>query len=420
MHTLSNRHHQQGAVIVTVALVMLFLLGFMGIALDFGHLFIVKTELQTAMDSCALAAAQELDGQNTALTRAASAGQTAGNLNKVNLQSSTWSGKGQITNADISFKDAFYVATTVAANAKYAQCQHTQSGIGMWLLQSMGSFSGNQADYPSTQSVMALAVATRAHAQTTCPIPVAFKPTAGSTAPNYGLTVGQWVPLIMAQNAAAGGEIGWANLDGSNSASETEAEMISACGIKVGDTLGTPGVKTSIADTWNFRFGLYKNTGDPAVNHPDFTGYAYTATNWPSQKSAYDGTPGSDPTGTAANFLNKRQSYASCADTGSTVNRCESITGLTLNSFQKLAAPGITTGGHKQYGASRRLVLVPVINPAAKVIDYVCMFMLQPLSIPMTTTQLEFRGNAGDPASPCTTSGLPGSNVGPLVPVLVH
>jgi uncharacterized membrane protein len=42
----------------------------MGIALDFGHLFVVKTELQTAADSCALAAAQELDGASDALNRA--------------------------------------------------------------------------------------------------------------------------------------------------------------------------------------------------------------------------------------------------------------------------------------------------------------------------------------------------------------
>ena len=34
----ATRHRQQGAVIVTVALLLLFLLGFMGIALDFGRL----------------------------------------------------------------------------------------------------------------------------------------------------------------------------------------------------------------------------------------------------------------------------------------------------------------------------------------------------------------------------------------------
>ena len=85
MKRVATRHRQRGAVIVTAALFLLFLLGFMGFALDFGHLFVVKTELQTAMDSCALAAAQELDGQSTALTRATNAGMTAGNLNRVDM-----------------------------------------------------------------------------------------------------------------------------------------------------------------------------------------------------------------------------------------------------------------------------------------------------------------------------------------------
>src|SRR6476619_4165322 len=80
---------QHGAVMVTVAFALLFLLGFMGVALDFGHLFVVKTELQTASDSCALAAAQELDGAADALTRATSAGRTAGNLNRTNFQGGT-------------------------------------------------------------------------------------------------------------------------------------------------------------------------------------------------------------------------------------------------------------------------------------------------------------------------------------------
>jgi hypothetical protein len=236
----------------------------------------------------------------------------------------------------------------------------------------MGAFSGNTAAYANTQNVMALAVATRTNAQTTCPIPVAFKPKAGETAPNYGVAIGEWVTLLMGQNEAAGGEIGWANLDGSNSASETEAEMNGSCGTKVGDTLGTPGVQTSIADAWNYRFGIYKNTGNPAVNNPDFSGYAYTSTNWPSRRNAYDGTPGTDPTGTAQNFITKRLAFANCANTGTKVkgaNSCESITGLTLNSFQKLAVAGIGAGGHRQYGASRRIVLVPIINSASRVID---------------------------------------------------
>src|SRR3954464_14941302 len=93
---------QRGAVILTVAFALLFLLGFMGIALDFGHLFVVKTELQTAMDSCALAAAQELDGASDALTRATNAGLAAGNANRANFQRGT---AGLIA-TEITFSDS--------------------------------------------------------------------------------------------------------------------------------------------------------------------------------------------------------------------------------------------------------------------------------------------------------------------------
>ena len=72
----------------------------------------------------------------------------------------------------------------------------------------------------------------------------------------------------------------------------SEAEMNGRCGTRVNDTLGTPGVQASIADAWNGRFGIYKSNSGPTLNRPDFTGYAYTATNWPSGQNAYSGTPG--------------------------------------------------------------------------------------------------------------------------------
>lgn len=419
---------------LTVAMMLLFLLGFMGIALDLGRLFIVKTELQTAMDSCALSAAQELDGTPGAspvdsISRAKNAGRAAANLNSVNLQSANWDGKGQVTDADITFRDANFSVTTDPVAAKYADCEHVQPGVRMWLLQAMGVFHGDTGAFPAVRDVAARAVATRSSAQTTCPVPVALKPKlcggVQCPGPNYGFTTGEWVTLIMAASGATNGEIGWANLDGSNDAAETVAEMEGHCGTVIGDTLGTPGVQTAVADVWNYRFGVYKNNVNPAVKRPDFTGYAYTATNWPSQFNAYDAA--SPPAGahfTAANFVTKRQQFASCADTGTSVNGasgCEGITGLTLNSFQKLAIPGAAgVNGHRANGMNRRLVVIPVINSLAGVIDFACMLMLQPLSIPMTDTQLEFRGNAGSPGSPCTTSGLPGGSAGPLVPVLVR
>lgn len=427
-----HRNRQDGAVIITVSLVLLFLLGFMGIALDFGHLFIVKTELQTAMDSCALAAAQELDGDPiTALTRARHAGEIAGNMNGVNFQSATWSGQGTnnqgaLVDADITFMDSSYVATTVSANAKYAKCQHTQSGVNMWLLQSMGAFAGNTAAYPNTRNVVALAVATRASAQTTCPVPIGLNPmsTTDTASNNYGFKIGQWVDMV-GNRMAHNGEMGWYNLNGRPNASETVIELGEPgyCGTKLHDQLGTPGTQSNVDVVWNQRFGIYKQNDGPSVNHPDFSGYAYTPTNWKNAvpQNAWSGTPvaGSDPS--AANFKTKRAAFASFDDTGTDIVAGGTITGLDLKKkgFKTLATPG-SGGEHYLYGSSRRLVTAPVLDATNHVIDYACMFMLQPLTAPTVTVQLEYEGLSSDPKSPCTTNGLAGGLAGPLVPVLVR
>ena len=408
------------------AMMLLLLLGFMGIAIDFGRLFIVKTELQTAMDSCALAAAQELDGQSTALTRARSAGLTAANLNKVNLQSVSWDGKGQLTNADITFKDSAY-SDTVAATAKYAVCSHSQAGVKMWLLHILAANGGDPLLYPTARSVLASAAATRASAQSTCPIPVAIKARSGGSAPNYGYQVGEWVTIYDKGGAgAAPGEMGWYNLDGSSSASETSKELSEggSCGTRVGDVLGTPGAQTSVSTQWNYRFGIYKNGDTPAVYHPDQTGYAYTSVNWtnPVPQNAFSGTKATGSHATAQNYITKRALFASFDDTGTDLKDGALIVygdKNKLNSFKDLASPG-NFGTHFRYGYNRRVVVVPVINASNKVTDYVCMFMLAPMTGPNDPVQMEFRGNAGNVASPCTTNGLAGGTAGPLVPVLVR
>ena len=415
---------QKGSVILTVAFALLFLLGFMAIALDFGHLMVVRDEMQTSVDACALAAAQELDGAGDALTRATSAGITAGNLNNVNFQSGTWSGQGKIVAADITFKDASYGTTTAPANAKYAQCRHSQNGVQMWLLQAMSAFAGStDPAYSSTKNVVALAVATRANAQTTCPFPTAIKPKAGGTAPNYGFQVGEWVTVV-GDRTPNSGEMGWYNLDGSTSANELKAEVgePGRCNAKVGDTLGTPGAKIGVDVVMNARFGIYKNSDPgPSVNHPDYSGYVYTSTNWtnPVPQNAYAGTPAPGSDLTAANFKTKRLAFASYDDTGTDLNQGDVITGMNFHAgFKTLATPG-AGGQHQQFGFDRRIVAVPVINNANGVVDWVCMLLLQPLTSPLVDIQMEFLGNASVTGTPCTANGLAGG-AGPLTPVLVQ
>jgi hypothetical protein len=424
-----SRSAQRGAVILTAALATLLLLGFIGLALDTGRLFVARSELQTALDGCALAAAAELEGSADALVRARSAGLSAGNLHRVGFQSATWQGSGPLANADITFLDSGYAATTIPASARYAKCAHTLSQMDTWLIRALGAFSGNTTTYSGRIDVTAQAVAGRAIAQTSCPIPVAMRPKTGGTAPNWGYTVGEWVTLLASSaDTGQGGYIGWANLNGSSSASDTTAELNGFCDVKVGDTLGTPGVQSTITDNWNWRFGIYKNTQNPSDpnSQPDFTGYAYTTTNWPSGASAYNGaTPAGAPAG-AANYVTMRTRFANCINSptvgAQSVNACETLIGRTLNGEQKLLPSGASAvDGHYRWGTTRRLVLVPITRSfPGSVADYACMFMLQPLSIPKADIQLEYLGNASSPGSPCTTSGLAGGTAGPLVPVLVR
>jgi hypothetical protein len=404
---------------------MLFLLGFMGLALDFGHLFVAKDELQTSVDACALAAAQELNGATDALTRASSAGLTAGNLNRVDFQSGTWSGQGKMINSEITFRDATYAVTTVAANAQYAQCNHQQNGVRMWLIQAMGASVGSShAAYAGTNSVGALAVARRAGTQKTCPVPLGLIPKSVGSSPNYGFQVGEWV-TVMGQRTPGAGQMGWNNLDGSNSASEAALELAEPgyCGVKVGDTVGKAGAKQSVADVWNARFGIYKN-GDPgpSVNHPDTTGYAYTPTNWKNSvpQNAYAGQALNTCHSTADNFKTKQLSYASYDDTGTSVSSGDAITGLQMSGgYKKLATPAMA-GEHQQLGHSRRIVTVPVINTSSKVLDFACMLILQPMTSPTVDIQMEFIGNATAAHSPCSTNGASAGGSGASVPVLVQ
>ena len=340
----------------------------MGLALDFGRLFVIRGELQTALDSCALSAARELDGQSDALVRASSAGRIVGNANAVNFQSASWAGGGQIIEADLQFLDRDLLQTAQPAQARYARCRHEHAAVGAWLLPALQAFWGGASPAVSMR-LSTQATATRLSAQTACPLPIALRPVAGQY-----------------------------------------------CGVRIGDRLGTPGSRSSVGDAWNLRFGLLKNNPPAeAAGLLDATGYAYTARNWPSQRNALRGARPAGAHASAANYQVKSAAQASCADTSSSVAICESITGLKLSgAYKSLVPPG------SAYGGASRIVVVPVVDAAARVIDYACMLMLQPMSSPMIDVQLEYIGNAGDSASPCTTVGLPGGSVGPRVATLVR
>jgi hypothetical protein len=108
---------------------------------------------------------------------------------------------------------------------------------------------------------------------------------------------------------------------------------------------------------------------------------------------------------------------------------CEATMGISLSNNLKSFATGGASGQLRQYGTNRRIAVVPVVDTAltsapTKIRDFACMFLLQPIPSPNSTTQvyLEYVGKASDVGSPCTAGGLPGggTSAGPLVPVLVR
>jgi Flp pilus assembly protein TadG len=421
-----DRRHgrERGGVAVLVALVLAVLVGFAGIVLDLGRLFVNKTELQNAADACALAAANQLVCDPSAgpcpaafLEDAEAAGIFVAARNTSDFQD----GAVTIAPGDVKFHTAIgpnsaYLARTDGANAnsKFAMCTARSAAISTRFMQVLQEFT------PS--AVEARAVATLAPGQTACnasPVGVCSKP--GSTAPNYGYSIGEWI--VSSFNRGTGGNDD-TNLEGNfrwvdftpnaGGANEVRDQLLgngSVCGIRVGDDVREQGVKQGAKSAWNTRFGIYPNGANapsPAAVAPDKTGYAYP--------SKAPGTVVNIGQSAYADYRAKQASHTpfssqSYAPTGAAGN---------VNGNQ------LTQAEHLTYGAERRLMAVPVLQcgsaPAAvSILTMGCVLMLNPMSNGATgDLYLEWRGLASAAGSPCRSAGVAGGTNGPLVPTLVQ
>jgi Flp pilus assembly protein TadG len=440
MNRPSFRSEQQcGAVAIIAAVALPILIGFAGLALDLGHMYIEKAELQNATDACALAASRELTCDPAAgacatsyLLNAENSGLSVASRNRVDFQTGTINGT-QISANDIKFSTTLapnsnYLSRADGANpaSKYVMCTARQTGIIPWFMQVLGI--GNQ-------TVSAQAVATLAPAQTNCAIPIGVcqkDPT--STDPFAGLSVGQWLTSKLSESAT--GSFGWADFTpnaptpGVGGGSSELAELLKgtgACSLPPPPSpVGAQGDKTALGKAWNTRFGLYKASTNIISSPPDYTGTSYTPTSWPSKFNAYAGTgPIPNYQSTRAQHLEYRgdvATYPAYAD------------GLNVSNGGVTRA---TLSQHGTLGADRRLVTVPIVNctswqgtnpQTVSIKSYACILMLHPMdndngpSSPTDEVWVEYRGKSTDPDSPCATSGAVGGpgSIGPLVPSLVQ
>lgn len=419
-----TRSRQEGAVAIITALSLVVLVGFAGLALDLGRLYVNKTELQNAADACALAASSKLvcDPAVSAcpaslLEEAEAVGIYVGEKNRKDFQ-----GDGvSIAAADVRFSktlgpnSAYQSRFFASSDSRYVMCIARATGITPWF---MGVLDIGE------QAVAAHAVATLAPGKTFCgslPIGICKKP--GSSAPNFGYTIGEWIGSTFNSgnnnDESLEGNFRWVDFTisaGGNS--EIREQLIGnepVCGIRVGDSIRQPGTQQGAKSAFNTRFGIYpagggENAYSPANAPPDPTGYAYP--------NKAPGSPAiSVGTSAYADYMNKRAANdpfieAEYAPTGAAGN---------------IPGKAISSPDHAMFGTDRRLAGVPIIDcdsgNEVPILGMGCALMLNPMSNGATgTIYMEYRGAGNAPGSPCQTGGSPGGGTGsgPLVPTLVQ
>lgn len=420
--------------LILFGLTVVYLIAFIGLAVDLGRFFVIKTELQNAMDACALSAASQLrPGSNNAadLMRAVAYGRvfttggTAGNdaiRNKANFQSTTVN----LANSDVKFATSingnYATSDTVNANARFAKCEYPLSGLPIYF---MPVLNPNL----TSQTVSAMAVATGG-AQICNVIPVGICPRAG-------IRVGDWLDLGVdtGTNDPAKGWFRWVQFDGIPGANAVRDSLLNAgtCNIPTSLVVKQAGNINSANEAWNTRFGIYQGLGsgiNVTTAPPDKTGYSFfnhsqlqpANRNW----DVPDINPGTGAralptfnTGeTSPNFWNYSDSF--------TVVSGHTATDPGLFNPNPPPTSGGILGEHNTLGLiNRRLVIIPIMsnctNGATATNSFACALMLNPFgqvtgggpAIPING-KLEYLGPIGA-GSPCGN----GTVLAPKLSVLV-
>lgn len=388
--------------------------------MDAGRLFVVKAEMQNAMDACALAAAAQIGAPTAAQLAIAEAhGKRVGSLNKANFQGTS------IAEADITVlfssaatPDSGFVTRDAVANPAtvvWTQCRANRNNLNSFLVKVIDIVSDTKAI--ASKSTGASAVATLAPGTTACALPLAvcrgesgvadscYHPTAP-----FNLTKGCWLQGAEDPGGATtSGRYKWVQFPGATT-TKTMEQLISGAGVcnlgSVGTVTAAGGQISTFRDAWNGRFGVAQG-GKGVTGQLDYSGYAYTNAKSQGKKGTPNWPSGSDA---FADFVTKR-------GTNTPWN------GINPDQTGK-AWSAATTTQHKA-GGDRRLVTVPVINcpisaGANPVLGFACVMMLNPELNPNGYVNLEYRGTAGDPTSGCATSGFAGPGGATRVPALVR
>lgn len=413
---------QKGAVAIIVGLSLAVLIGFVGLALDLGRLYVNKTELQSAADACALAAAAELVCDPGAsgvtcplsyLQNAEAAGIFAAGRNQRDFQRNAAS----IAPADVRFFTAigpnsrFQPRTAANPDSRFAMCIARSNGIVPWFMGVLGI---------AASDVAATAVATLAKGQSFCnalPVGICTKP--GSSAPSFGFSEGEWIESKFTSSGDKEGLAGgfkWVDFTpkagGNSEIRDQVAGSATACDIRLGNDVAQPGQQQGVKAAYNTRFGIYPkgaNAYTPDTAPPDRSGYAY-----PNKVPGFPVI--SRNTSAYADFLKRQAGNTAFIDAQYD----------NASAGGKIGGDPVAGDTLGSKGQERRLVAVPFIecgSGTTPILGMACVLMLNPMSNGANgDIYLEYRGLATAAGSPCRSFGIPGGggSSGPLVPTLVQ
>jgi Flp pilus assembly protein TadG len=128
---LELRARQRGAVLVWFALSFLALIGFIGVGVDVGRMYIVRNEAQSFADAAALAAAVELNGTTAGITAATAAARS--NWGKYHFGSLTFP-TPDVKYSTVSTGGWTATPPNPPTNYRFAQVTATVSSLPMYLM----------------------------------------------------------------------------------------------------------------------------------------------------------------------------------------------------------------------------------------------------------------------------------------------
>lgn len=411
-----NRPSQRGAVAVIFILFSVLLLGFVAFAMDVARLYVSRAELQNAADSCALSAAAALTGTNPEQLRVAEDwGVTAGRRNFIGMQKAAPPMTGDNVTFSATLNGSYAargsVAPEDALKMRFARCTLAEPDVSPLMIQVINLLPRTQV---GKTTVKAMAVAGLTPSLSHCAIPLAVCTKDLADKKNFGYTVGEWLVGPFDTQDNINGKFKWVDFTGSDKTKTLKEYLDGAGYCNIAETqniVPAQGAVATLDTNWNWRFGVMKASGPPAgAFPPDWVGFAYDASNWPSQRNVFD-----------------------ASKTGNFGSLDESSTPVPWNGVPSNLKGNWRDGEAAERQHGRRLVVGPFVNCAQwsdtknntpqPVLGWACYLMLNPVANPTKdVVGLEYRGPADDIASGCVTSGAPGGAgaAGPKVPTLVQ